>query len=219
MVHQYQHSDLSMDSDDSHSRGKKSIFAGFSSSFRSKKLNIDVGELSETNAPVSEQQASDSDDSRSRGRKSILSTLGSVFKSKKLDISELSQGNNSVAGHQRKGKQGRVSGMMAKLRGTKTQPETAHQPRDKISKSPKVKPERRDDFLGVAARDANGNVLPGIKQARLRAMQQDLLKLVKDAEKQGHIKVTRRKATEYISLPGHGILRLVPSSGASVPPV
>eukprot|EP00961_Rhodomonas_salina_P025639 346178-Rhodomonas_salina.1 len=191
MVNQHQHSDLSMESDDSHSRGKKSIFAGFSSSCRSRKFNIDVGELSDINAPVSKQQASDSDDSRSRQKKNILSTLGSAFKSKKrssMDLGELSQGNNSVAGHQSQGKQGWVGGMMARLKGTT---------RNKISTSPKVKPDGRDE-MDNAARDANGDLLSDKKQAQVKAMQEDLLQIVSDAEKQGHIKVTRRTATEYI---------------------
>lgn len=62
----------------------------------------------------------------------------------------------------------------------------------------------------TAARDGRGHVLPDLKQARIKALQKDLLNLVKEAENCGAVKVTRRKATISISMPGLGVLRLVP---------
>lgn len=62
----------------------------------------------------------------------------------------------------------------------------------------------------TVARDSLGHPLSGLKQVRIKTLQKDLLQLVKEAERSGCIKVMKRKETECISMPGHGIIRLAP---------
>lgn len=199
--------DFLTDSENSHSRGKKKQC--FSSSFQNKKLSIDLG---------------DSEDSHSRGKKKH--TFSSSFQNKKLsiDIGELAHGNNSVLSQKASAKKGWIGGMISKLKGGKTSPNTHQLPDDNAKRSPKIqqqpeetakksptwRPEKQSRAASpiavspTAARDANGMILSDVKQLRIKALQQDLLVLVKDAEKGGRIKVMKRKETECISMPGHG---------------
>eukprot|EP00961_Rhodomonas_salina_P118505 1595439-Rhodomonas_salina.1 len=67
------------------------------------------------------------------------------------------------------------------------------------------------------ATDGRGNILPEEMQARIKTLQQELLQLVKDSEKRGCIRVMRRRETDCISMPGHGIIRLAPPLRTSPP--
>eukprot|EP00961_Rhodomonas_salina_P068491 919377-Rhodomonas_salina.1 len=105
------------------------------------------------------------------------------------------------------------------LKRGKTEPCTAQQPEVKPKKSHKWIPMTQKTPKGAnLAVDSNGQVHCDMRQVRIKSMQQELLQLVKAAEKGGRVRVLRRKETESISMPGHGIVRLAPPARDSVAP-
>jgi len=169
---------------------------------------------------------------QSRSKRNLFSLGGSFKKSSEAD--DLSKGRNACAGQDGDGKSASaksswMSSVMSKLKGgNSSRPAVPTQEKQEERLSIDKQEEEESSAAGqrttpnhLAARDGKGNILSEVKQARLKALQQDLLKLVKEAESGGHLKVMRRRSTECISMPGHGVVRLAPppqSQPAPVPP-
>eukprot|EP00961_Rhodomonas_salina_P276334 3733034-Rhodomonas_salina.2 len=133
------------------------------------------------------------------GRKTLGASFASKSKRDSIEIDELSQGNNAVPGEHvpsHKSGKGWMGSMMSKLKGGTSRPTTAP-----AFPSPSPSPQQTDEETryseaadkkqtsgSLLARDSQGRVLSDIKQARVKALQQDLLKLVKDAENSGLVK-------------------------------